>query len=197
MYYIFAMGVNEGLEFSDIHEWRKWLEKNHDIKTEAWLVIHKKRSKQIGIKYDEALTEALCFGWIDGKMKTVDNSRFILRFSPRKSHSVWSKINKDKAEQLISQGRMTEVGLARINEAKKNGNWDNAYTNKIREQIPSDLKQALIENMAALRNFESFTNSYRNMYISWINGTKNALTRKKRIAEVVERSASNVKPGIE
>jgi uncharacterized protein YdeI (YjbR/CyaY-like superfamily) len=191
------MGINTGLEFSEIHEWRKWLEKNHDKETEAWLVINKKRSKQGGLKYDEALLEALCFGWIDGKMKTMDADRFILRFSPRKSKSVWSQINKDKAEKLLSQGRMSEAGLARIHEAKKNGSWGGAYTNRIREEIPPDLKEALLGNIIARDNFEGFANSYRNMYIGWITSAKTELTRKKRVTEVVNRSASKKKPGIE
>ena len=191
------MGIDARLEFSDTQEWRKWLDKNHNIKKEVWLIIYKKRNKQSGLKYDEALAEALCFGWIDGKMKTLDDCRFILRFSPRKSNSVWSQINKDKAEKLISQGRMTEAGLTKIREAKKNGSWGDAYTNKIREEIPPDLRKELMENIIAWNNFEGFANSYRNMYIGWINSAKTELTRKKRIVEVVKRSASNKKPGIE
>jgi uncharacterized protein YdeI (YjbR/CyaY-like superfamily) len=191
------MAINIGLEFSDIQEWHKWLEKNHDKESEAWLVIYKKQSKQSGLKYDEALMEALCFGWIDGKMKTIDDDRFILRFSPRKSNSVWSQINKDKAEKLISQGQMTEAGLARIDEAKKNGSWDGAYTNRIREEIPPDLKKALMGNIIARDNFGHFANSYRNMYIGWITSAKTEPTRKKRVAEVVKRSVSKKKPGID
>ena len=191
------MAINIGLEFSDIQEWHKWLEKNYDKESEAWLVIYKKQSKQSGLKYDEALMEALCFGWIDGKMKTIDDDRFILRFSPRKSNSVWSQINKDKAEKLISQGQMTEAGLARIDEAKKNGSWDGAYTNRIREEIPPDLKKALMGNIIARDNFGHFANSYRNMYIGWITSAKTEPTRKKRVAEVVKRSVSKKKPGID
>ena len=191
------MDINTALNFKDIQRWHNWLEQNHNKEREAWLVIYKKRSKQTGLQYDEALEEALCFGWIDGKLKSVDKDRFILRYSPRKANSVWSKINRDKAEQLIAQGRMTAAGLTKIEEAKKNGTWDAAYTNKQRDEIPSDLRKALMENIKAWNNFESFANSYRNMYIGWVIGAKTEETRRKRIIEVVKRSALNMKPGIE
>ena len=120
------MDISAALYFDNSQEWRQWLQLNHDIENDALLLIYKKRSGKTGISYDKALEEALCFGWIDGKMRSVDNDRFVLRFSPRKAKSVWSKINKEKAELLISQGKMTEVGLAKIEEAKKNGLWEEA-----------------------------------------------------------------------
>ncbi|MFC2122926.1 YdeI family protein [Bacteroidota bacterium] len=191
------MDINAAINFKDIQGWRNWLKQNHNKETEAWLVIYKKRSKQAGLRYDKALEEALCFGWIDGKMKSVDEDRFILRYSPRKANSVWSKINKDKAEQLIAQGRMTIAGLAKIEEAKKNGFWDVAYTNKTRDEIPLDLKEALMENPIAWNSFKGFANSYHNMYIGWVNIAKTKETRRKRIIEVIKRSALNIKPGME
>jgi uncharacterized protein YdeI (YjbR/CyaY-like superfamily) len=191
------MDINTALNFKDAQEWRHWLEKKHNTTREAWLVIYKKSSKQIGLRYDESLEEALCFGWIDGKMKSVDHDRFILRYSHRRAKSVWSKKNKDKTEHLIAQGRMTVAGLVKIDEAKKNGSWDAAYTNKTRDEIPSDLKKALMKNPIAWNNFEGFANSYQNMYIGWITGAKTEETRTKRIEEVVKRSTLNIKPGIE
>jgi uncharacterized protein YdeI (YjbR/CyaY-like superfamily) len=132
--------------------------------------------------HDDAVAEALCFGWIDGKLKSIDEDRFILRYSPRKAKSVWSKINKEKAEKLIASGRMTADGLAKIEEAKKNGYWDAAYTNRTKYEMPDDLKKALIEDIDAWNNFENFANSYRNMYIGWVIGAKTEATRQKRIA---------------
>jgi uncharacterized protein YdeI (YjbR/CyaY-like superfamily) len=190
------MDINTALNFKDNQGWHNWLEQNHNKEKEAWLFIYKKRSKQTGIRYEEALEEALCFGWIDGKMKSIDSDKFILRYSPRKAKSVWSKINKDKAELLIAQGRMTTGGLVKINEAKKNGCWDAAYTNKTRDEIPPDLKKALLENIIAWNHFEGFANSYQNMYIGWVIGAKTEETRRKRIIEVVRRSALNMKPGM-
>jgi len=194
---ITLMDTNAALDFKNIQEWHRWLEKNHDKQAEAWLIIYKKRSKQTGLRYYEALEEALCFGWIDGKMKSIDRERFTLRFSTRKAKSVWSKINKDQAEQLIAQGRMASAGLAKIQEAKRNGAWDAAYTNKTRDEIPTDLKKALKENPIAWNNFNDLANSYQNMYVGWVVGAKTEETRKKRIVEVLRRSALNKKPGME
>ena len=187
--------LSKAFDFKDSQEWHKWLLQNHDKEKEAWLIVQKKHGSKIGIRYDKALEEALCFGWIDGKMKSIDEKKFILRYSPRKSRSVWSKINKDKAEILIAQDRMTTAGLAKIEEAKKNGYWDVAYTSKTRDDMPVDLKMALMEDSIAWSNFESFANTYRNMYIGWIIAAKTKETREKRIIEVVQRSYINKKPG--
>ena len=184
------------IHFRNSNEWRYWLSQNHSIRKEAWLFIYKKRSNKTGISYDEALEEALCFGWIDGKMQSIDKEKFILRFSPRKIRSVWSKLNKDKAEKLIKLGKMTDAGLVKIEEAKRNGFWDAAYTNKERDEIPEDLSRALLQKNDAWNNFHNFANSYWNMYIGWVNGAKTEETRKRRILEVVKRSALNEKPGI-
>lgn len=189
------MDLGKALDFKDRHELRQWLQLNHDVNNEVLLLIYKRRSSKTGISYNDALEEALCFGWIDGKMKSVDEDKFILRFSPRKAKSVWSKINKDKTELLIAEGKMTNAGLAKIEEAKKNGLWEAAYTNKNKEAIPNDLKIALSQSTSAWDNFNSFANSYRNMYIGWIISAKTEETRKKRIVEVVKRSALNIKPG--
>ena len=110
--------------------------------------------------------------------------------------SVWPKLNKEKAEKLIKLGKMTDAGLIKIEEAKRNGFWDTAYTNKDRDKIPEDLNKALLQNKDAWNNFNNFANSYWNMYIGWVNSAKTEETRKRRIAEVVKRSALNKKPGI-
>jgi uncharacterized protein YdeI (YjbR/CyaY-like superfamily) len=184
---------SNGIYFSNNDEWRKWLSINHDRVPEAWLFIRKKRSSTAGISYDEALDEALCFGWIDGKMQSIDKDRFILRFSPRKTRSVWSKRNREKAETLISQGRMTAAGMAKIEEARKNGLWNAAYTSRTADEIPADLEAALSQNGTAQANFHNLANSYRNMYIGWLNSARMEETRKRRIAEIVKRAELNHK----
>ncbi len=191
------MDIANALLFKSRQEWRKWLEANASSAQEVWLVHYKKNSGKLSIGHNDAVEEALCFGWIDGKLKSIDKDRFILRYSPRKAKSVWSMINREKAEKLIATGRMTTAGLARIEEAKRNGYWDAAYTNRTKYEMPVDLKKALMENSQAWNNFENFANTYRNMYIGWVMGAKTEETRKKRIEEVVKRSALNRKPGIE
>jgi len=191
------MNKREALYFKDKDEWRKWLVNHHKKSKEIWLIHYKKSIGKKGINHTDAVEEALCFGWIDSKLKKIDEERFILKYTPRKQKSVWSKINKEKAEELIASGKMTQVGLEKIQEAKKHGLWDTAYTNLKKDRLPSDLKKSLMENKTAWNNFKNFANSYRNMYIGWVEGAKTEVTRKKRIIEVVKRSSFNKKPGIE
>ena len=185
------------LHFKTRKAWRSWLEKNHTLCDDVWLLHYKKPSNEKSVNHFEAVEEALCFGWIDSKLKKIDEERFILRYSPRKPKSVWSKINKETAEKMISLGKMTQVGYEKIERAKKQGTWDTAYTNLVKERLPSDLKQALKLHKKAWNNFQHFANSYRNTYIGWVTNAKTQETRKKRISEVVKRSFDNKKPGIE
>ncbi len=191
------MNIDKALSFKDSQEWRKWLAENHDSEQEVWLVHYKKKSDKASISLDDAVQEAICFGWIDSKLMSIDEEKFVLKYTPRKANSVWSKINKERAEKLIESGKMTDAGLAKIEKAKKRGFWKAAYTNKKKDRMPSDLKEALLEDRNAWINFNKFANSYRNMYIGWVSGAKTEETRQKRIAEVVKRSALNIKPGIE
>ena len=185
--------MNNALSFKSRKDWRKWLEKNYDKESHVWLKLYKKGVGRREITLDESVEEAMCFGWIDGKLKKLDYERYILRFSPRKAKSVWSKINKERAIALIKSGRMTAAGLAKIEEAKKNEFWDKAYTNKTKEVIPLDLKEALMKDNKAWDNFQNFANSYRNMYIGWVNNAKTTETRMKRIKKIVQQSRHNKK----
>ncbi|MCJ7570810.1 MAG: YdeI/OmpD-associated family protein [Candidatus Thermoplasmatota archaeon] len=185
------------LLFKNRNEWRFWLEKNHMISDEVRLIHYKKSLGKKSLNHFDAVEEALCFGWIDSKLKKIDEEKFILKYTPRKSKSVWSKINKKNAEKMISLGKMTNAGFDKIEEAKKQGFWDTAYTNLVKERLPSDLKKALIVNKTTWNNFQNFANSYRNMYIGWIKNAKTKETRKKRISKVVKNSYDNIKPGIE
>ena len=189
------MDAPELLYFTSAAEWREWLERHHKTATEAWLVHYKKGIKKPGVSYREALDEALCFGWIDARLKSLDKESFMLRWVPRQPGSVWSKINRDRAEELTRQGRMTGAGLASIEEARKSGNWDKAYTLLTRWETPEDLRKALAQNPQALAQFEAWANSHRNQYIYWVDSARTQATRDKRIAEVVRRAEAGVKPG--
>jgi len=175
-------------------EWRKWLERNHNKEKEVWLVFYKKHTGKLGLSYDDAVEEALCFGWIDGRLKRIDDEKHLIRFSPRRKNSVWSEINRKKAEKMIREGKMTETGLAKIEEAKKSGKWFSAYTSK-KLAIPPDLEKALKDDKKAWDNFRNFANSYQLAYIYWVESAKREETRKKRIKEVVKRASQNKKPG--
>ena len=186
----------ERLLLKDSQEWRDWLEVNHASNPGIWLLHYKKNSGKVSVSHDEAVEEALRFGWIDGQLKSIDKDSYILRYSPRKANSVWSKINKDKAEKLIAAGKMTAAGMAKIEEARKNGNWDAAYTNKVKDEMPPDFEKALKNHPQAWENFEQFSNSTRNIYIGWVNNARTEVTRRKRILDVVERSIVKRKPGL-
>ena len=188
------MTFSSSLEFRGREEWRRWLEENHAREKEIWVIIQKKQSKQEGVRYEEAVDEAICFGWIDSKMQRVDANRFRQRFSPRKKNSIWSKINKGRAEKMILMGLMTKAGHEAIEEAKRNGMWDSAYTSKTEPVTPVDLIKALKEDNVAHGNWENFSNSVKLMYIHWIESAKREETRTTRIIEVVRRAAENIRP---
>jgi uncharacterized protein YdeI (YjbR/CyaY-like superfamily) len=116
--------TGEPLHFTTAAEWRTWLERHHATQDEAWLMIYKKHTETPSVTVAQATEEALCFGWIDSFMRPIDAERYTLRYSPRRPGSNWSGRNKALATRLIEQGRMTEAGLAKIEEAKRNGRWE-------------------------------------------------------------------------
>lgn len=180
----------------NIEEWHNWLLENHQKKTEIWLGYYKKSSDKKGVTYRESLEEALCFGWIDGLIKKVDEERYVRRFSPRTSKSIWSQVNKDLAEKLLKENRISPFGKLKIEEAKQNGNWDKSYSTQEKAVIPEDLQQALKEIPIAWENFTAFTNSYQSRYIFWLNSAKRKETREKRLLKIAELAKNNIKPTI-
>ncbi len=177
-------------------DWRAWLEENFKTEKEVWLIHYKKHTGKPSIPYEDAVEEALCFGWIDGLLRRIDDEKYIIRYSPRQKKSIWSDSNKRRIEKLIKQGRMTEAGLAKVKQAKENGEWDRAMSREEDPQVPPDLKKALVTNRNAMKNFYNFAPSYRKQYTWWITSAKKGETRAKRIQETVNRAAQNMKPGI-
>lgn len=191
------MSGPEIYRFSNSDDWEKWLELNFSQEKGIWLVIQKVKSPNLGVKYSEALDVALCYGWIDGKMKRLDDYEFKQWFSPRRRNSLWSKRNRDKAEKLFKEGRMAANGLAEIEKAKENGRWEAAYTSKRVPTISPEMLEALKSDMVAYDNFNSFPDSARLIYIHWVNDAKRETTKTRRIKRVVERSRQNKRPGID
>ncbi len=184
--------------FRSIKDWRSWLGENHLEEKAIWIIIQKKASKNQGIRYDEAVLEAVAHGWIDGRMKRLNDDEFMQRFTPRRRNSVWSLSNRERAERLISEGRMTPAGLKTVEEARQNGRWDRAYSSaRGAVDVPEDLVEALRKNKTAYDNFESFPPSARFMYIHWVNEAKRQDTRERRIHTVVVRSEKDLRPGID
>jgi len=188
--------IPDGLTLLSREAWRGWLEEHHAQATEVWLTIRKKGSEAPGVCLTDAVEEALCFGWIDGKMRGVDETKFVLRFSPRRERSPWSKINRDRAERLLSEGRVAAAGIEAIARARRDGAWEAAYGATVVSAVPPDLRKGLDGSPTAARNFDGFTDYQRSIYVHWIDDAKRPDTRKRRIRTVVDRAARNIKPGI-
>ena len=191
------MSDSELYRFTRPEEWRKWLELNNTQDNGIWVVLQKVKSPNVGVKYDEALDDALCFGWIDGKMKRLDDHEFKQWFSPRRRNSPWSKRNRDKVEKLSKEGRMAPSGVAEVEKAKENGRWEVAYSSKRIPTMSDEMLEALKSNKVAYENFTEFPDSARLMYIHWVNDAKRAETKTRRIKKVVERAVENKRPGID
>jgi uncharacterized protein YdeI (YjbR/CyaY-like superfamily) len=173
------------LYVADREQWRNWLSKNHAAKTGIWLVFYNKQASTPTIAYEAAIEEALCFGWIDGIVKKIDDARYTRKFTPRREDSGWSALNKKRAARMIRQGRMTEVGLAKINAAKKSGLWDKDPRPAISFDVPPEFAKALARNKKAKENFDKLAPTYRRHYIAWIAIAKMPETKKRRIDESI------------
>ncbi len=174
-------------------EWREWLQENHSIFTGVWLVYYKVKSGKPSIRYPEAVKEALCFGWIDSKVKSLDEERYQQIFTPRKSKSVWSKLNKQYVQELTEQGLMREGGLEKIAIAKQDGSW-NVLDEVEALIVPLDLEQALETNKTANQYFARFSNTSKKNILFWIQSAKRSETRLKRIELTVNAAAQNKNP---
>lgn len=174
-------------------QWRQWLETNHLTSCGVWLVYYKIKSGKPSVRYSEAVKEALCFGWIDSKVQSIDAESYRQIFTPRKPQSVWSKLNKQYIQELTEQGLMTKVGLETIAAAKQNGSW---YKLDAIEEltIPTDLEQALIANAIANNYFQAFSKSSIKNILAWIESAKRPETRVKRIEQTINFAAQNKSP---
>jgi len=160
------------------------------------LVFYKKETAKPTIAYDAAVEEALCFGWIDGIVKKIDDARYARKFTPRRNSSGWSALNKKRAAKMIRQGKMTESGLAKINAAKKSGLWDKDPRPEISFDMPPELARALAGNRKVKESFEQLAPSYRRHYIAWIAVAKRPETKKRRIAESITLLEQGKKLGL-
>jgi uncharacterized protein YdeI (YjbR/CyaY-like superfamily) len=173
--------------------WRAWLKDNHSSKQAVWLVCYKMKANIPTISWSDAVEEALCFGWIDSVRKSLDNDSFVQFFSKRKPISTWSKVNKEKVQQLIDDGSMTKAGLAIIEIAKQNGSWNILDT--VEELlIPEDLENEFKSKEGAKDFFLGLSKSIQKMMLQWIVLAKRPETRQNRIKEIAEHAAQKRKP---
>ena len=182
------------LDFRSRGGWRRWFARNHAKSQGEWIYMYKKAARA-GLRYPDALDEALCFGWIDGQIHAVDEEKFRQRWTPRRKGSIWSDANKRRVRRLTADGRMTDAGLAAVRAAKKAGTWT---TDSPRHAAPppADLTVALKSSAPAWENFTGFAPTYRLAYTWWVTSARQPATRQRRIAAVVRRARENRKPGI-
>lgn len=174
-------------------DWRQWLRRNHRSKRSVWLVFYKKKSDVPTVTYNDAVDEALCFGWIDSTKRSIDHERSMQFFCKRKPNSVWSKINKGKAQRLIDSGLMTKSGFDCIEAAKQNGSW--AILDGVEElKIPRDLAKEFKAKPGSKDYFLSLSKSVRKSILQWLVLAKRPETRQKRITEIAELAAQKLRP---
>jgi uncharacterized protein YdeI (YjbR/CyaY-like superfamily) len=173
-------------------EWRYWLQKNHHSQKGIWLVYYKKHTGQTSISYTDAVEEAICFGWIDGQIKKIDDDKYMQRYTPRKPKSLWSEVNIERAKKMINLGYMAEFGLKALHEGMKTNERIPSSKNF---SVPPYLKTALIKNKKAWNNFQNFSPSAQLAYVYWVNTAKTEETRQKRIKKTIEQLAMNKKFG--
>jgi len=188
------MKVTQTYYAKNRREWRAWLRRHHDVKSEIWLVYYNKASGKPRIPYNDAVEEALCYGWIDSTLKKLDLDRFAQRFTPRKPKSLWSAMNLERARRLMELGRMTKVGLAKLPE--KFYSEAKAGRRK-RVAIPKDIMRTLKQSSGAWRNFLKFPDSYKQIRIGWIIAAKKRpVIFRQRLRYFVKMTAQNKRYGM-
>ncbi|MBN2126900.1 MAG: YdeI/OmpD-associated family protein [Candidatus Diapherotrites archaeon] len=180
------MNLGKTLYVTDRKAWRLWLEKHYDSEKEIWLVYYKKNSMKPRIPYNDAVEEALCFGWIDSTMKKIDEERSAQRFTPRRKNSSWSEMNKERARRLIKSGLMTETGLKKIND-----NLNEKFV------ISEDILKEIKKNKIAWKNFQKFPKYYQRIRIAYIDSARELPSEfHKRLNYFIKMTAKNKKIGM-
>ena len=183
------MEIDEQLYVATREEWREWLERNHDRSDGIWLIYYKKGSGKPRVAYDDAVEEALCFGWIDSTAKRVDEEKYAQRFTPRRRGSGWSELNIRRMEKLIKEGRVTEAGLAKFTDLVA----QRSTTRDMDNVTPPGFMEALEKTPEALSYFHKLPPSQVKLFYRWINDAKREETKQKRITEAVELLAQGKK----
>jgi uncharacterized protein YdeI (YjbR/CyaY-like superfamily) len=184
-----AMNEMARLSFRTRGQWRTWLESHHDRAAEAWLVLYKKGMREPSLSIAEAQEEALCFGWIDHMSRSLDSSRFLLRFTPRRAGSIWSMTNIRRVERLTRAGLMTQAGLEKVKEARRNGQWRAAIAREQTDLIPVELEKALRRRKGALAGYRGLADSRKKQLLHWFLTARTEATRQRRLEAILREAA--------
>ncbi len=182
------MGADDGLpriRFPSAAEWEQWLDDNHAVSEGVWIKIAKKDAGTESVRYPEVLESALCFGWIDGRREALDERHFLQRFTPRRPRSRWSRINREKAERLIADGRMRAAGHAEVERARSDGRWEAAYEGQKSITVPDDLQRELDARPKAKAFFTELSSQNRYAILYRLQEAKRPETRERRLAKFV------------
>lgn len=172
-------------------EWRRWLERNHATASEVWLVFHKRHTGVTGLRYEDAVEEALCYGWIDSILRRLDASRYARKFTPRRADSKWSTANRRRYADLARRGLLTPAGLRRAPTARS-GDAPRPSVAK----LPPYIERGLKADARAWRFFQELAPSHRRSYVGWIDSAKREETRARRLREAVRLLAARRKLGM-
>lgn len=181
------------ISFASPKDLGHWLKLNHAIETELWVKIFKVKSEIPSVTWNDVVIETLCWGWIDGIKKSIDDQAYLQRVTPRKSRSNWSKRNREHVERLINEGRMTESGLVHVRAAKADGRWENAYAAS-EMKVPEDFLAALNNKPKAKQFFESLTKSSHYVIAYGLTSAKKTETRQRRFTKFIDMLVSEEKP---
>ncbi len=179
------------LDARTLEQWRTWLAAHHESESEVWLVFHKRHTGRAAIAYEDAVNEALCFGWIDSLIKRLDDARYARKFTPRKPNSKWSASNRKRYAQLKASGRLMPAGL---NRAPTGQRYDPPRS--LPAKPPHYIQEALAKHPAALRHFESLAPSHRRRYIGWIDYAKRPETKLRRVQEAIRMLTAGKELGL-
>lgn len=184
------------LAFATQQEWEAWLDVHHADTPGLWLKIAKKEAGERSVTYAEALEGALCYGWIDGQKAALDDQHWLQKFTPRRSKSIWSKANREKAEALVAAGRMRAAGLHQVELAQADGRWESAYDGQSTMSVPEDFQRALDHHAAAQEFFAGLNSANRYAILFRIHAAKKPATRAARIQQFIEMLArhENIHP---
>ncbi len=182
------------------NDWRKWLEKYSGSEKEIWLIYYKKHTGKESIRYNDAVEEALCFGWIDSLVRRIDDERYMQKYTPRKPKSTWSVHNVNRVEKMVAQGKMTSKGMELYDYARTNGLLPDMREGKepseLFPEVPDYFTRALDSNQKARETFNSLAPSYKLQYLGWIMSGKKKETRKRRMKKALDILESGKKLGM-
>ena len=170
--------------------WRRWLEKHHAVKSEVWIAYYKKHTGRRCVSYEEAVEEALCFGWIDGQVRRLDEDSYAQRFTPRRAGSHWSTVNLRRFERLRAEGRVTDAGMAKGPTATTKiaaASW------RLPDEVPPDIEKALKKSRMAWANLQALPPSHRKKFVLWLSSAKRPETRQRRTAQAIAMLEKNEK----